>query len=81
MTYSAANIKIEEDPQFDYLKIRELSEKYNRPEVFVKRGFEACRLARVDPSYFIQRYLDGDRSIPVNQDVADISRELQKSEN
>ena len=81
--YNADNIKILHDPLvFDYELAVYLARKYHRPLEFITRSIEACRLAGVDPrEYFVPRYLDGDKDIPVNEDVAAISRELQRNLN
>jgi len=79
--YTAASIKIHPDPlSFDYELAAYLARKYSRPTGFINRSIEACRLAGVDPrEYFVPRYLEGNKSIPENKDVAAVSRELQRN--
>lgn len=76
-SYTAANIRIEDTPEHDFTLVYDLADTYNKPVEFIKHGIEACRLAEVSESYFIDRYLKGDKSIPLNPDVSAISRELQ----
>jgi len=55
-----------------------LAEEYKKDIQFIQRSLEACRLAEVPESYFIDRYLKGDKSIPLNEEVNVISLKLQK---
>lgn len=78
-TYSSKDIKIIEDTTlFDFVLMEDLASKFSRPITWIRRSFEACRLAGVDPrDYFIPKYLEG-KNIPENLDVSAISREIQR---
>jgi hypothetical protein len=78
-SYSSKNIKILKDTSvFDFVLMEELATKFSRPLTWIKRSFEACRLAGVDPrDYFIPKYLEG-KNIPENLDVSAISKEIQR---
>jgi hypothetical protein len=82
--YTADNIKIlsnqEAVEDMPWLQIESLAKRYNKDVDFVKRGIEACLLADVSPNYFIDRYLKGNKDIPVDESVAYQSRELQHKE-
>src|SRR5574343_148020 len=54
--------------------------QYNKPLEFIQRGLEACKLAGVSSAYFINRYLEGDKTVPVNDAVAYHSKVLQGKE-
>jgi hypothetical protein len=78
--YTAANIQVRDDIDFDFEVTARLAAHYHRPVEFIERGFEACRLANVCPqAYFVRRYLADDKSIPINREVNAISRELQRN--
>ena len=48
------------------------------PVKLVERGFAACAQVGVDPSYFVQRYLAGDRSVPLDPAVDAAYRTLPR---
>jgi single-strand DNA-binding protein len=54
------------------------SEDYNAGSSleFIARGVEVCRRCSVDPSYFVKRYLDRDKSIPANDLVSCAFKEI-----
>ena len=78
-SYDASNIKIMPYSNNLWSSSVSLANIYCKPIGFIQRGLEACRLARVEQSYFIKRYLDDDKSVPLNSEVNIISRELQIS--
>jgi hypothetical protein len=79
--YNADNIKVLQDQEvleeMPWVVANSLANEYNKPLDFVQRGLEACELAGVTPNYFIDRYLKGDKTIPVNESVAYQSKLLQ----
>ena len=82
MTYDSSNIKVlsaEEVLGFDYALITHLTSQYSKPLVCVKRGIEASRLMGMDPKdYYIPRYLEGNKDIPVNTDFTAVYQEIMK---
>jgi hypothetical protein len=48
------------------------------PVKLVERGFSACAQVGVDPSYFVQRYLAGDKTVPFEEDVDAAYRALPR---
>ena len=52
--------------------------KYQKDLGFIKRGLESCERAGVNPDYFVSRYLDEDRSVPINVEVDKMSRLVQR---
>lgn len=80
MTYDASNIKITDGSQFDWVIEGSLAEKYGKDIDFIHRGLEACKLANTPPSYFIQRYLEGDKSVTRIPEVDQIHMEILKRE-
>lgn len=79
-TYNAASIRILSEAEiiakFEWAKLGHLAAQYKRDEAFVRKGIEACEHVGVDPEYFIQRYLAGDKTIPLREDVDAAFREL-----
>jgi hypothetical protein len=79
--YDASCIKIlsnqEVLAEMPWIRAQSLANEYNKPLDFIERGLEACELAGVTPNYFIDRYLKGDKTIPVNESVAYQSKLLQ----
>ena len=71
--YTAANIKILRDEEileaFDWAKVGHLAAQYNRDPSFIERGLQACARVGVHHSYFIARYLEGDKTIAFREDV------------
>jgi len=79
--YDASSITIKSDATRHWEIHRTLVDDYPmKPPEWIARGLEACELAGVHCGYFINRYLDGDKSIPMNKDVDDIFNEILKSE-
>jgi hypothetical protein len=81
--YDASSIKIlapdEASSRFDWANVIALADKYPLKSVkHIQRGLEACRRCSVDPDYFIQRYLDDNKAIPVNRDVEASYREIMR---
>jgi hypothetical protein len=64
--YNADSIKIldpkQAEQRFEWLQAENLAAQYSKPLEFVQRGIEACRRSSTDLSFFIQRYLEGDKS-------------------
>ena len=83
--YNARCIKIlssaEAIEKTPWLAAETLATKYGKPVDFIRRGLESCRLANVDIGYFIQRYLEDDKTIPKNDVVEYHSRILQGLKN
>jgi hypothetical protein len=83
MTYDANNIRVlreDEVDKFPWKMIEVLSDKYIRPVEAVTRGLEVCYLTGVDISYFEDRYLKGDKSVPENETYTLAYIEVLKSE-
>lgn len=82
--YTADNIKILSDQEVlddvPWVVHHSLANQYSRPLEFIQRGLEACRLSGVSSAYFINRYLEGDKTVPVNDAVAYHSKILQGKE-
>lgn len=79
--YSASNIRVlnsqEVLEKMPWIEPEILATKYNKDVEFIKRGLLACRNAGVSDSYFIDRYLEGNKDIPHNKDVEYQSKLLQ----
>lgn len=56
----------------------ELQSRYQKDLGFIKRGLESCERAGVNPDYFVSRYLDEDKTIPINLEVDKMSRLVQR---
>lgn len=70
MTYDSNNIRIlkeEEINEFPWRMIEVLADKYIKPLEAVTRGLEVCYLTGTPISYFEDRYLKGDKSVPENE--------------
>ena len=78
--YNASSIQIRESSNDVWSSAIALSDKYRKNVDFIQRGLMACSLAGVGFDYFINRYLEGDDSIPMNEEVNIISRELQRED-
>jgi len=80
--YNADSIKIldhkQAEQRFEWLQAENLSIKYSKPLEFVQRGIEACRRSSTDLSFFIQRYLEGDKSGEKNILLEEAFLELMK---
>jgi hypothetical protein len=79
--YDASHIKILHDAEIfedmPWLFAETLAATYQKDLGLIQRGLEACRLAGVGNSYFVRRYLDGDKSVPLHEGVDYQSRVLQ----
>jgi len=75
--YTASSIQIKDPEDFDFHLIEKWAREYSRPVEWIRRSVEACRLAGAPLDYFKRRYLDGDRSVPLSQEVDVISQGLQ----
>lgn len=79
--YDAKSIRVLSDQEAlnstPWLAAETLASTYDKPVEFIRRGLEACRLAEVHQSYFIDRYLRGDKDVPKNDAVEHHSRILQ----
>ena len=83
MEYNASSIVVKSETAIEqpYLIAKRLSEDYPFvPPAFIQRGITACHLAGVPVSHFEERYLIGDRSIPPEQELIYIYREILKEE-
>ena len=78
--YNARSIRIlqpdEVNERFEWHKIEELAQQYQRSPKWIERGFEACWRSGVDKDYFISRYLDKDPSVAPIAIVGEAFREL-----
>jgi hypothetical protein len=81
--YTASSIKILPAPEaierFAWLKAEELAARTGKPIDWIKRGLQACEQASVAHSYFISRYLDGNKDVPRNRDVESAMADILKS--
>lgn len=79
-SYDADAIKILTPPQiiqqFEWAAIGALAHQYGMPAKLIERGFAACAAVGVDPSYFVRRYLDGDKSVAFDEAVDAAYRDL-----
>lgn len=70
--YTAASIRIlkreEVAQRFEWAAIGALAAQFQRPVVWIERGFAACQAAGVSPDYFVEKYLEG-RDLPKNDAV------------
>ncbi|SHE19270.1 hypothetical protein [methanotrophic endosymbiont of Bathymodiolus puteoserpentis (Logatchev)] len=73
--YTAKNIKIQHITTDTWSMAISLAEEFNYNIKIIERGLEACKLAHVPTSYFIDRYLKK-LDIPINEDVNAIYKEL-----
>lgn len=70
-------MKVEDlEERWEWLKAGNLANQYKRDEKWITRGLQACREVGVSPDYFIRRYLDGDKSVPLREDVDAVFRQL-----
>lgn len=85
--YDASTIRVMETREvieaFVWAKAGELSARSGKSVDWIRRGLEACERAGVPHTYFIRRYIDGDKSVMLNPDVneamADINKECRPS--
>jgi len=78
--YTSKNIKIMKLSDFDFSHAHDLCHAFQRPLVFVQRGLEACRSAGIDKSFFINRYLIGDKTTQKNPKVEAALRDLLRED-
>jgi len=82
--YTADCIKIlspeETAARFGWVSAFELAKQYQRDEIWVANGLEACRRCGVEADYFIDRYLKGIQSVPKIDLVSESFRELLKEQ-
>ena len=76
--YTASSIEIRDHSVDIWSSAIALSEKYERSVEWIEAGLLACELCGIGHDYFIRRYLDDDKTIPLNHDVNKISAEAQK---
>jgi hypothetical protein len=77
--YDSQSIKVMKEDEmttFPWYLIEVLAERYTAPLEVVKRGVETAYQAGVDVSYYEDRYLKGDRSIPENETFTNTYREM-----
>jgi len=77
--YTAKNITIKKYAVDKWSMAISLSEEFNYDVKLIERGLEACDLARVPYSYFIDRYLRKLKT-PLNEEVNTIYKELQRNQ-
>jgi hypothetical protein len=79
--YDASKIKILTDVEaverMPWLEAETLAAKYNKDVDFIRRGLQSCRSAGISEKYFIKRYLEEDKAIPLDQAVDYQARVLQ----
>ena len=60
---------VEFKQRFEWAEVGALAAQYKSDPSFIKRGFKACDAAGAERSYFVNRYLKGDKSVPFNAEV------------
>ena len=67
--YIQMQVKVEcpDKEAFPWYMAQVLADKYIHPYEAVQRAIEVCHLTGTDISYFEDRYLKGDKTIPVNE--------------
>ncbi len=78
--YNASSIRIltaKEIQGFDWNRAEQIAQDYQKPIEFIKRGFEACRLAGLEPEYFINKYLEKE-DMPDSPEFMEIYKDLLK---
>lgn len=76
--YDAHSIKIKHTTQDAWSAAISLAEEFNANEQLIQRGLEACKLAGVEFSWYVDKYLRKLPDIPRNEEVNQIYRDLQK---
>lgn len=78
--YTADSIKVltheQTTARFEWLEAATLAAEYGRPLAYVKRGLEACNRAQVPHTYFVERYLRGDKSVPRHEGADEAMRDI-----
>jgi len=81
-SYDADAIKIlaptEVTEKFEWAEIGGLAHQYGMSAKLIQRGFAACAQVGVDPSYFVRRYLAGDKTVPFDPAVDEAYRALPR---
>jgi hypothetical protein len=79
-SYTASSIRVLKEAEvlerFDWAKIGALAEQYGKSEEWIRKGFTACTEAGVHESYFVRRYLEGDKTVPAHEGVEEAFRRL-----
>ena len=79
-SYTASSIRVLKEAEilerFDWAKIGSLAAQYGKPEEWIRKGFTACTEAGVHESYFVRRYLEGDKTVPAHEGVEEAFRRL-----
>ena len=82
--YDADSIKILTDEEinqkFGWVKADTLAAQYQKDKIWVANGLEACRRCGLEPDYFIERYLIGNKAIPKNEFMDDAFRDVLKEQ-
>lgn len=78
--YNADCIKITDGSQFDWAVEGSIAAHYGKRVEFIRRGQLACKLASVPFNYFVQRYLEMDKTVEREPNVELIYSELLKDE-
>lgn len=75
--YNAKSITVRKDAKFDWEVVATLVSEYPLIDAdFIARGVKSCRTAGVEVEYFVKRYLNGDKTTPVNKLVDEAHRSL-----
>ena len=78
--YDATSIRIltevEIEERFDFVKMEKLADKYSVNLECIKRGFEASYRCNMNTEHFVERYLKGDKSIPINTYLMEAYKDL-----
>ena len=79
--YSASSIRVLPDKEFcrrfDWAGDDELVRRHpHKPESFIRRLCEACRLSGYPGDLAIRRYLEGDKSVPVTEEMVAVYQAL-----
>jgi hypothetical protein len=71
--YDESSIRIlspqEFTQRFEWAEVGALAAQHKSDPSFIRRGFKACDAAGAERSYFVDRYLKGDKSVPFNVEV------------
>jgi hypothetical protein len=82
--YDVDSIKILTDEEvnikFGWVKADSLAAKYQRDRIWVANGLEACRRCGLEPDYFIERHLEGNKAIPKNELIDEAFRDVLKEQ-
>lgn len=82
LPYSASSIRVMDSRDvietFVWAKAGELAARSGKSASWIRRGLDACERAGVPHTYFIRRYIDGDKSVTLNLDVDEAMRDINK---